>query len=298
MQEIKTVSIIGVGLIGGSLGMALKKSGQVGKVIGIGRHLTKLKLAKKLGAVDSITTNLAAGVREADLVVICYPVGLIAGVVKGILPALKDGCIVTDVGSVKAPIIKEVNKIIGRRKVFFVGGHPLAGSEQAGITHARSDLFEKATWVLTPTNSVPKNIILTLQKMASKTGAKVLLLDAQIHDQIVSVTSHLPHLLAGSLVSLVGKRDKKGKKVGLLTAGSFRDMTRIASSNPIIWTDIFLMNKTEIIKATQEFIIVLQNILKILQAGNAKKIMNNLIESKFTREQYIKSNAENYCPKN
>ena len=147
MSKINTVAIIGAGLIGGSLGMVLKKKRTVKKVIGIGRHPEKLKEALRLKAADEVTTDFLAGVKEADLVVVCTPVGLIAPTIKRILPGLKEGCILTDVGSVKAPITREVAKMLAGRKIYFIGGHPMAGSEQSGISHARAQLFKDAVWI-------------------------------------------------------------------------------------------------------------------------------------------------------
>ncbi|MBI5555720.1 MAG: prephenate dehydrogenase/arogenate dehydrogenase family protein [Elusimicrobia bacterium] len=288
MQKIKTVAIIGVGLIGGSLGMALKKSRAVVKVIGVGRDPAKLKKAKKLGAIDELFTDFQAGVKEADLVVVCTPVGLIAPTIKKILPALKQGCVITDVGSVKAPILNEVEKILRHQKVHFIGGHPMAGSEQAGISNAQSHLFKKAVWVLTPAEHTSLKNLAGLHHIIRRTGARVVLLNPQTHDRIVSVTSHVPHLLAANLVNFMQEQDRKNKNTAKLTASGFRDMTRIASSTPEIWADISLMNKEEIIKTIGEFNRLTRRMLSALQANKRKEVFRFFAQAKQTRDRMFK----------
>ncbi len=285
MQKIKIVAIIGVGLIGGSLGMALKKSRSVKKVIGVGRNPAKLKRAKKLGAIDEFFTDFQAGVKEADLVVICTPVGLIAPTIQRILPALKPGCVVTDVGSVKTPIVENAEKILRHKKVHFIGGHPMAGSEQAGINNAQSDLFKKAVWILTPGEHTSLRELAELHQLIRRTGATVVLLNPKTHDRIVSVTSHLPHLLAASLVNFMQEQDRKNKNTGQLTAGGFRDMTRIASSSPEIWADISMMNKQEIIKAITQFNQLTGRMLSALKGNKRKAVFNLFAQAKQTRDR-------------
>ncbi|MDD5132158.1 MAG: prephenate dehydrogenase [bacterium] len=287
MGKIKTVAIIGVGLIGGSLGMALKKSRAVGKVIGIGRNPEKLKKAKQLKAIDEFATDFRAGVKDADLVVICTPVGLIAPTLNRILPALRKGCIVTDVGSVKAPVVETAEKILQAKKIHFIGGHPMAGSEQAGVSNAQSNLFKNAVWILTPGSHTSLKEISLLHHLFSLTGAKIILLDPRKHDQIVSVTSHLPHLLAASLVNYLAAQNRKNKNTIALTAGGFRDMTRIASSSPEIWTDISLMNKQEIIKALTAFSRMTDRMINALRSSKRKQVFNLFAQAKQTRDRMI-----------
>ncbi len=287
MSQIKTVAIIGVGLIGGSLGLALKKSRAVGKVIGIGRHPEKLKKAKQLKAIDEFTTDFQGGVKDADLVVICTPVGLIAPTIKRILPALKKGCIVTDVGSVKAPVVEMAEKILRTKRINFIGGHPMAGSEQAGIRYAQSSLFRNAAWILTPGSHTSLKELALLHHLLSLTGAKVILLDPKKHDHIVSVTSHLPHLLATSLVNYLAAQNRRNKNTINLTAGGFRDMTRIVSSSPGIWADIALMNKQEIIKALAEFNHFTNNLIRTLKANKKKQVFNFFAQAKQIRDRMI-----------
>jgi len=285
MKKIKPVAIIGVGLIGGSLGLALKKGRAVGKVIGIGRNPVKLKKAMKLGAIDEFFTDFQAGVKEADLVVICTPVGLIAPTIKRILPALKTGCIITDVGSVKAPIVETAEKILRHKKIHFIGGHPMAGSEQAGISNAQRTLFNKAVWVLTPGTHTSLTELAELHQLIRKTGASVVLLNPKTHDRIVSVTSHVPHLLAASLVNFMQEQDRKNKNTAKLTAGGFRDITRIASSSPEIWADISLMNKAEIIKSIVALNRLTGRMLSALRSNKKKEVFRFFAQAKQTRDR-------------
>lgn len=288
MTKIKTVAIIGVGLIGGSLGLALKKSRAVEKVIGIGRNPVKLKKAKKLGAIDEFFTDFLDGVKEAELVVICTPVGLIAPTIQRILPALKPGCIITDVGSVKAPLVKEVEKIVRHKYIHFIGGHPMAGSEQAGISNAQSDLFNKAVWVLTPGIHTSLKELAELHHLIRRTGASVVLLNPKTHDRIVSVTSHVPHLLAASLVNFMREQDRKNRNTAKLTAGGFRDVTRIASSSPDIWADIFMMNKQEIMKTLAAFNHLTGRMLNALKTNKRKEVFHLFAKAKETRDRMFK----------
>lgn len=291
MPRIKVISIIGMGLIGGSLGMSLKKNRSVKKVIGIGRRPEKLKKALRLKAADEVTTDFLDGVKEADLVVVCTPVGLIAPTVKRILPGLKEGCIITDVGSVKAPIAKEIAEMLTGKKIYFIGGHPMAGSELSGIGNARPQLFKDAVWILTPGGGTPAAALAELQRLVKGTGARVLKLDPARHDHIVAATSHLPHLLAAGLVLLVGQRGQKDKNTADLVAGSFRDMTRIAASEPEIWEDIFSMNRQEIMGTMTEFHEVVSKILQSLRTNQKQELGQMFGRAKKTRDRMFTKDA-------
>ena len=242
-----TVAIIGVGLMGGSLGLALKRTGRY-RVIGIGRSRTKLRDAQRRRAIDAASTDEAA-VRDADIVVIATPVTLIAPTLKRLLPFLKSGALVTDVGSVKTSVLKAVAQLKLPRSVSFVGGHPLAGSHRVGMSAARADLYRGATCVLVPLKGARTARIAKLWKDA---GAVPLTLSAQAHDRSVALISHLPHAIAHALVHAVrGAANQTHLKK--LFAGSFRDMTRVASADPEQWRQIFQMNQPEVRHALKTF---------------------------------------------
>ncbi len=226
-----TVAIIGVGLIGGSLGQALRQSKRY-RVLGIARRpFSTLRDAKHLGAIDAGSTNLT-DVYQADIIVMATPVDSIVPFVQKIKPFLKPHAIVTDVGSVKGILDQQI------RGVRFVGAHPLAGSHKTGVKAARADLFKGATCVLVPQD---RTALKSIRDLWRTTGARVLIMSAQAHDAAVALTSHLPHLLAHALVHAAAKRPNQ-KILQSLMAGSFRDVTRVASSDPDQWVQIFQAN--------------------------------------------------------
>jgi prephenate dehydrogenase len=247
----KTVAIIGVGLIGGSLGMALRLKRRRYRVIGLGRNLAKLKKAKRFGAVDGFTTDWAAGASDADIVVVCTPVDLIAPSVKKILPYLKPGAVVTDAGSVKGSVVKEVDAL---GKVTFVGSHPMTGLEKSGVDFATPVLYKDATVVLTPERKSAKRAVKAVRMMWADAGAKIITLDADRHDAVAALTSHLPHVIAFSLALAVSKLNKKKPVAAKMLAGSFRDITRVADSNPSDWAGICSANSKEVSNAIDVFI--------------------------------------------
>jgi len=249
---IDTVTIVGLGLIGGSLGLAIKKKGLARKVIALALSRETIKEGKERGAIDEGTLSLKKGVKSADLLFIAVPTGSIVKMIKKSLPYLKEGCIITDVGSTKFDIVKEVEGFLPKR-FSFIGGHPLAGSEESGIKAARLSLFKGSTYVLTPQAKADSSSLSLLKSLIKGIGAKVLILSPEVHDALLARTSHLPHLLATSLVNTVedlGKRERKTFKV--LTPG-FKDTTRIAKSSSALWQDICLSNQRQILKALSEF---------------------------------------------
>ncbi|MBI3291733.1 MAG: prephenate dehydrogenase/arogenate dehydrogenase family protein [Elusimicrobia bacterium] len=251
------VTIIGVGLIGGSLGMALRRQGY--HVVGVGRKRAHLALAKRKGAIDDGTLDPSRGVQQSAIVVVATPVDRIVPIVHSVWPWLSPGTLVTDVGSVKAPIVRGVRaaaRRLSRRQAkapVFIGGHPLAGSHQQGVRHARADLFEGATCVLTPPLGVSPTALAVVQRMWRSVGARPLLLDPILHDRWVALTSHLPHLTAAALVHSVGRQARQDRRVVRLLAGSFRDLTRVAVSDPEQWAAITWGNRQALARALKTF---------------------------------------------
>ena len=254
---MKKVAIIGVGLIGGSLGMALRASRKF-RVTGVGRHLEKLRLAKRCGAVDEYTKDYSSGVAGSDIVVIATPVDLIAHTVKKVIPYAKKGAVITDVGSVKGPIVDAIRRLLKsgiakNKNLSFVGAHPMAGSEKTGVRFADRGLFRGATVVLVKDKSAGGAAFNLIRKMWQLTGARIQILPAEKHDKSVALISHLPHVIAFNLCRCAGS-PKDAKNISSLLAGSFRDMTRVAGSNPRDWAAICSMNKGEVRKAINTFI--------------------------------------------
>ncbi len=262
-----TVAIIGVGLIGGSLGMALRRSRKY-RVWGIGRHRKQLQRARRLGAVDRFSTKLQ-DVRHADIVVVGVPVDHEIPVIREMLPYLKPQAVVTDVGSVKQSILLGVARLKTQTPFHFIGGHPLAGSHRTGVAAARSDLFKGATCVLVRQGRAPLAAVRRLWKTA---GARTMVLSAEDHDRAVALISHLPHVLAHALVRMVMDHPDRRTLTPLL-AGSFRDVTRVASSDPEQWAQILRANAAAVRAALAEFKSELYRLQNSLGRSRLKPIL-------------------------
>ncbi len=256
---MKRIAIVGVGLIGGSLGLALKKRNLIKEVVGIGRRQESIDKALQAGAVDRGTLKLEEGVKDVDLVVIATPVGSITEMIKRTIIALPQRAIITDVGSTKEKIVIEVDRIIPK-KISFLGGHPLAGSEKSGVEAAREDLFVDSVCVLKPGKTTLPGVLATISSFWENVGARVIVMKPEEHDFLIAATSHLPHLVSAALVSLTGRLE--GEKEGLLPliATGFKDTTRIALSSPEVWKDIYLTNGKNIISMVGRFQELLEEI--------------------------------------
>jgi prephenate dehydrogenase len=237
-----TVAIVGVGLIGGSLGLAWRNAGAA-KVIGVTRRRQNLDVALSCGAIDEGTTDVAQGVAAADVVVLCTPVVDIVALARSIVAYVRPGTLLTDVGSTKAWIMREISSFLPG-SLSFVGGHPMAGSERTGVEAADPYLFENAIYCLTPSAGMAASdsSMRLLQDLVRATGARPLLLTPDVHDLIVAGISHVPHLVAAALVNSVAATDTGDMPMLRLAAGGFRDTTRIASGSSELWRDICLTN--------------------------------------------------------
>lgn len=267
----KNLSIIGVGMMGGSIGLSLKKLKLPYHVVGIGRNMARLSKALKSGICDQVTTDLVSGVKEAELVIICTPVEEILPHIKKIHSHLKPGAILTDVGSTKGELLKQIKAFYSTLKnpPIFIGGHPLAGSEKTGSGNASVDLYQGSTVVLCPLEAKAiKNYLIKLKIFWKGLGAKPIVLAPEIHDILVAQTSHLPHVLAGVLVRFIERLSKQDRNAFKLLAGSFRDLTRIADSDPIQWAQICSQNKNFILGAMISYRDMLTKIIS--QIENSK----------------------------
>ena len=244
--------------MGGSLGLALRASQKKGfkkfHLLGLGRRKALLLKAKKMGAVHEFTTDMAKGLSQVDVVVICLPVHKIVPFIQTYKRFFKSGAIISDVGSVKGNIVQGMSKILKiRPDLHFVGGHPIAGSEKTGVANAKANLYQKAICVLTQDQASFKALN-TLRAVWKATGARCLLMKAAEHDQWLALTSHLPHLLAFALFQRVQKSSESSPILKELVGGSFKDMTRIAGADPEIWTGIIDSNRSEIKKSIHSFL--------------------------------------------
>ena len=235
-------AILGVGLLGASCGLALKKSGLCGNVCGFGRSAENLKQAKEMGIIDSFAADPAAACSDADFVLLAAPVGAFLDLVKRASSALKRGAVVTDVGSVKGRLVHDLEGSMPSG-VHFVGAHPIAGSDRSGIRYADPDLFRDALCIITPSDRTEPAALRAVTSVWSSFGAKVMTMDPDQHDRVYAAVSHLPHIIAYAMVNAVSDIDRSFFSY---CGQGFRDMTRIAASSPEIWTDISLLNRENI----------------------------------------------------
>jgi prephenate dehydrogenase len=267
----KKISILGLGLIGGSIALDLKRRGLAKEVVGYNRSAKSRRIALKRKACDAVFSDPRKAVQDADLIILATPVRNIPLLAKQIAPYLKEGACVTDVGSTKEKLVKQVQKVLPKQ-VIFVGGHPIAGTEQSGIESAVTGLFKDRWWILTPhqQNISSKRSLARLLKLFRSLGAKTAVMSSREHDEILGAISHLPHLVAFSLMNTVISFSK-GKP--LVYAGrSFRDVTRITASPSSMWTDIFLDNREVLLSWLTKYEKVLRDLKKSLAAGDGKKL--------------------------
>lgn len=253
MKLFENMSIIGVGLLGASLAKACQKHNLVEKISGFGRNRENLEKAKSLGVIHLCANNLEEAVRDADLVVLCTPVSRIVPLIQSLLPHLKQGSVVTDVGSVKGPLVHQADNLMPEG-IFFVGSHPIAGGENSGLQASREDLFVDAKCILTPT---PKTDTQALEKIGAlweSVGMDTLTLDADEHDFVFGAVSHLPHIIAYALMNTLGTlRTKQDNEVTAYSGAGLKDITRIASGDPVMWRDICLSNQTHSLDLIDRF---------------------------------------------
>jgi len=256
--------IFGVGLIGGSLALALKRANPNLHIIGIGRSGESLQTARELGIIDSIATDTESALADADMVVIAAPVAQTATILQAITPHLSNETVITDVGSTKADVIEAARHALGAKFHQFVPGHPIAGAEKSGASAARPDLFQDKNLVLTPTAVTDPQAVQKVQRMWEVAGAKVQSMTATEHDSIFAAVSHLPHLLAFALVDEIAARPNASQLFNFAASG-FRDFTRIAGSSPEMWRDISLANRDALLKELHSYQQALANLFTMLE---------------------------------
>lgn len=269
MPLIERIAILGVGLIGGSLGMAWRRAGVAREIVGAGRHRETLDAAIDVGAIDRYTTSFIAAVQDADLVVLCAPISTIVGWARELAPHLKEGAVVTDVGSTKAAIMRAWEAALPPDR-YFVGGHPMAGSEKGGVRAARPDLFVGAPYLIFPGRRTSVKAGTLVAELAQVTGARVMLSpegDAD-HDRSVAYISHLPQVVAVALADAVGEHEAQHPGTIALAGGGFRDTTRIAESPADIWVDIFATNQAAVLQALRDFRAALGNLEAAIEQGD------------------------------
>ncbi len=296
-MHFRKVTLVGVGLLGGSLGLALRSRGLADQVQGFVRRASSVAECLALGVVDRCSRSLAEAVSDADLVVLCSPVGQMPGLFREMSPHLSPECLVTDVGSVKSDLVAELEPLAQAAGVRFVGSHPMAGAEKSGPAHARSDLFDGAVCVVTPTLASDAAAVATIRGLWEAVGARVLQMTPVLHDDLVARSSHLPHVVAAELANYV-LSPVHPREQSDLCAGGFRDTTRIASGSPELWRDITLANRRHLSRVLGVFIEDLAEFRLALDAGDEKSIEDFFRQAKTRRDQrYPDSDPKRTDPK-
>ena len=289
--HFKHVAIIGVGLIGGSLGMIIRRRALADHVVGIGRRVENLKTAVALGAIDRYVADPEEGVRGADLVVLATPVDTYERHLKEWAHCLVPGSIVSDVGSVKGTLV-ERSEAAMPAGVHFVGAHPIAGKEKTGVAAGSDQLFKGARCILTPTQRTNAIALERVRQLWEETGSIMLTMDPHLHDQILGAVSHLPHVAAFALMNALAElRDQELSSLDLAahSGGGLRDTTRIAASSPEMWRDIFLWNRGNVVAYIDRYTRALEELKQLIKAGDATGIEKILERAKGEREKLASS---------
>jgi len=283
---INKLAVVGVGLIGGSLSLALKEAGAVGHVVGIGRGLPNLETALRLGVVDSFTQDVVEGVKDADVIFLATPVQALGPVAEQAMPHLKPGAIITDGGSVKQAVIDAIEPHL-RDDIHFVPGHPIAGTENSGAEAAFPSLYRERRCILTPTDQTNGQALELISRMWQVVGSQVVVMDVEKHDRVLAAISHLPHMVAYALVNAVGAYDRYNENILEYSAGGFRDFTRIASSDPTMWRDIALTNREALVEMMQQFETFFAELKEDVAIGSGERLYEFFRRSKQSRDEIL-----------
>ena len=276
---IQRLAIVGVGLLGGSIALAARAHGLAREIVGIGRDRTRLEAPLRAGAVDRVTTDLAAGVRDADVVVLAANVLANEQLLADAWPAVASSAVVTDVGSTKRGIVAAAERLPGAHR--FVGSHPMAGSEKSGYAVARPDLFRGAIVIVTPGDASEPGAVKTVTSFWEALGARVSALEPDTHDRVVAAISHLPHVVAWALLEAVGRFEPAALP---FAARGFKDTTRIAAADTAMWTEILLSNRDSIASSLGAFRGALGDLERLIAAGDRGGIERLLARLKAQRE--------------
>jgi prephenate dehydrogenase len=279
---IRRLTLVGLGLLGGSVAKAARAEGLAREIVAVGRRRESLEPALKDGAVDQITTNVAEGVRDCDLCILATPVTTLASLLHDVWHAAPATAVLTDVGSTKAAIVRTADALHRERPLAFIGSHPMAGSDRSGYHVSRADLFKGALVILTPTATSALPALERVREFWQALGARVTTLDPATHDRAVAAVSHLPHLVADALVETVLRMDPRFLD---LAAGGFRDTTRIAASNPTVWREIFEENREALGEALATFRRALDDLDRLVGSGDVPAIEGELDRIKRARER-------------
>ena len=277
MKLFQKLTIIGVGLLGASLAKVCKGRGLVDEITGYGRNRENLKKAKDLKIIDHYSSDLSEAVSDANLVVLCTPVSTIVPLIKSLAPQVQPGTIITDVGSVKESVVHRADKLIPE-DIFFVGSHPIAGGENSGLESSTASLYQDAKCIVTPTEKTDKTALKKISTLWHAVGMNVISLSVEEHDFIFGAVSHLPHIVAYALMNTVGglKTPSNLEVTGFSGAG-LRDITRIASSDPVMWRDICLSNRNHSLSLINRFQSKLEEIRNTIERGDGQELEKEFV---------------------
>ena len=283
--HINRLAIIGVGLIGGSLARSLRQQGVVDHIVGYGRTISSLEKAVKLGVIDEFKTDTAEAVADADVIVLATPLGTFEAILKEIQPVIKADAIITDVGSAKGSVVDAAKSALNNISNF-IPGHPVAGTEKSGVDASFAELFEAHRVILTPTEETDPSSLEFIKTMWESTGADVVMMGVEQHDQVLAATSHLPHMLAYALVDCLASMDDSDE-IFCNAAGGFADFTRIASSSPEMWHDICYSNRKGLLTVLNKFDEHIDQIRQAIQNEDSKTLLGIFNRAKQGRDNFM-----------
>lgn len=282
---IQRLTIIGVGLIGGSLAQALRSVAYVREIVGCGRDPKHLEKAVSLGVIDSYSTSIAEAVKDSDMVVVAVPLGAMEACFAEMAGHLKDTAVITDVGSAKASVVAAAKAAFGHLPSGFVPAHPIAGTEKSGVEASFPDLFRERRVIVTPVPESSSDAVAKVVEMWQESGAVTEQMSVERHDEVLAATSHLPHLLAFGLVDSLRAMDES-EDIFRFAAGGFRDFTRIASSDPVMWRDICLSNREALLKVLQKYSDDLAQLTSLVSDGDGSALEDTFAQAKAARDRY------------
>ncbi len=288
---IRRLAVIGVGLIGGSLARALREAGAVEEVVGCGRGRENLEKAMALGVIDRYSHEVGEAVAGADMVFVGVPLGAVKGVFAAMRGRLAAGAVVTDGGSAKGSVVRDAEAVFGEVPPFFVPGHPIAGTERNGVEASFATLYRNRRVILTPLEGTDPEALARVRAMWEACGAEVAEMSVEHHDEVLAATSHLPHMLAFGLVDALA-RMKENDEIFRYAAGGFRDFTRIASSNPVMWRDICIANAGALSRMLSAFADEMKDLAESIARGDGDHLLEIFQRAKAARDRYIESLGE------
>jgi prephenate dehydrogenase len=284
-HRVDTVCIIGTGLIGGSLALAIRRAGFCKEIVGAGRTEETLIKAVELGVIDRYDTRISNAAQDADIVVVCVPLGSMHAVFEQLSAAELENTIITDAGSAKQSVIDDAEFVFGEGFQNFVPGHPIAGTERSGVGAAFPELYQNRRVILTPTENTSVDALEKVRAMWQSAGAEVETMSAEHHDLVLAGTSHLPHLLAFGLVDCLNNLEDVDE-IFRFAAGGFRDFTRIASSDPVMWRDICLSNRDQVMMMMRRYSVEMEKMYKALEAGDGERLREIFERAKQARDAF------------